>query len=358
MGSRIILIVKDGFDMKYKKIYMVASYQYQSGGTESSHQLVGWLNDRGNDAYIYYYDLKETKDIPIKYQRYSIKISTKIEDKDCNLMIVPETLTNILYQYKTIQKGIWWLSLNYYLYQIPNIHSELVREKYELPVWSEKCIKVLFRKSNEKIFEFGEEKYAFLHFYNCEYVKMYLEKNGVSINNMFYLCGPIRDEYYERGAAVDINNKEDIILYNPNKGLHFTKKILKYANNINTKYKFIPLINMNPEKIVSIMEKSKLYIDFGDFPGPERIPREAVMMYCNILVAKIGSSYNMVDVPIPEKYKYYRKKRNISNIYSMIVELMDHYMEHIDEFEIYRSKVKSQRTDMKQTLDIVFGESS
>ena len=42
----------------------------------------------------------------------------------------------------------------------------------------------------------------------------------------------------------------------------------------------------------------------------------------------------------------------------MIVELMDHYMEHIDEFEIYRSKVKSQRTDMKQTLDIVFGESS
>lgn len=115
---------------------------------------------------------------------------------------------------------------------------------------------------------------------------------------------------------------------------------------------------MNSEKIVSIMEKSKLYIDFGDFPGPERIPREAVMMYCNILVAKIGSSYNMVDVPIPEKYKYYRKKRNISNIYSMIVELMDHYMEHIDEFEIYRSKVKSQRTDMKQTLDIVFGESS
>ena len=34
--------------------------------------------------------------------------------------------------------------------------------------------------------------------------------------------------------------------------------------------------NMTPEEISDLFRKVKLYVDFGNFPGPERLPKEAV----------------------------------------------------------------------------------
>ena len=49
--------------------------------------------------------------------------------------------------------------------------------------------------------------------------------------------------------------------------------------------------------------EAKLYIDLGEFGGPERIPKEAVYFGCNIIVANHNAAANDFDVAIPQEYK-------------------------------------------------------
>lgn len=340
--------------MRYKKIYAITSYYYQSGGTESTHQLINWLNNNGYDAYIYYYDNEDSSSsVPLKFAQYNVKIGRNIEDSKDNLLIVPETLTGYLYKYHHIQKSIWWLSLNYYLYGVPSEHARLTVEKYGLPAVMKYPLYMLFRKNKEKIFDFDDsEKDEILHFYNCEYVREYLEHNKVNPQMMFYLCGPIRDEYFKEGCKCNIHDKKNNILYNPNKGYFFTKKIINRCKHKN--YDFVPLKNMTPSQVIDTMKSAKLYIDFGDFPGPERIPREAVTMKCNIIVARVGSSVNSIDVPIPQKYKFERTNRNIEEICREIDRQINEYEKNIHDFDVYRKKVLEQKKCLEDTLRTVF----
>lgn len=342
----------------YKKIYVAASYHYQSGGTESLHQLVDKLNRSGNNAFIFYYDKNEIKNIPEKFSLYNIKITRCVEDATHNLLIVPETKTSLLYQYEAIEKSIWWLSLDYYLYQFPMQYARIICNRYNISKLFAPLISINFSKVKDKQFEFGEDKNNIIHFYNCEHVRIYLKKQGILSQNMYYLCGPLRDEYFESCNSINLKNKENIILYNPNKGYYFTNKIIKYAKKKDCSYVFIAIRNMTPEQVTDIMKRAKVYIDFGDFPGPERIPREAVMLKCNIITSFFGSATNKIDVPIPIKYKFKRKNKNIPNIYKKIVFLIENYEECINDYNIYRNKIKKQRLDIIETLSRCFGNIS
>ena len=80
--------------------------------------------------------------------------------------------------------------------------------------------------------------------------------------------------------------KENIILYNRSKGYHLTKKIIKRL----PEFTFIPLINCTREQLSALFSKSKIYIDFGNHPGKDRMPREAALNNCCIIVGKNGAA--------------------------------------------------------------------
>ena len=47
---------------------------------------------------------------------------------------------------------------------------------------------------------------------------------------------------------------------------------------------------MTPEQVVDLMSESKVYIDFGNHPGKDRIPREAVINGCCVITGVRGSA--------------------------------------------------------------------
>lgn len=51
------------------------------------------------------------------------------------------------------------------------------------------------------------------------------------------------------------------------------------------------------------MDESMIYIDFGEHPGKDRIPREAAMRDLIVITGRDGAAVNDVDVSIPKKYK-------------------------------------------------------
>lgn len=61
---------------------------------------------------------------------------------------------------------------------------------------------------------------------------------------------------------------------------------------------------MRPEQVMKTMDESMMYIDFGNHPGKDRIPREAALRDCIILTSTNGSAHNELDVPIASEFKF------------------------------------------------------
>lgn len=321
------------------KIYLVLSVKSLSGGGNSIHQLGEILINRGYDCYLYYYD--EFKGITSKFDHYKIPKASKIEDTIDNIVIVPETLVPFLNTISYAKKVIWWLSFDFYYDSFPEkkindfiSNHSLPRCSYSLVKWVSKKTKKIpdFLFSNMELYEVGNDIF---HLYNCEYVKGKLLSFGINEENMRYLCGPLEDVFFEDTATKKINN---LVLYNPAKGLEFTKKIIAECNAKYPEITFKGLAGMNRAEFQEALKKSKLYIDFGFFPGPERIPREAVMTNCNIITSNVGAANGNIDVPIPECFKFDVTEQAIPQIVEKISYLLTNYEKHISDFDIYRDK--------------------
>lgn len=105
------------------------------------------------------------------------------------------------------------------------------------------------------------------------------------------------------------------------------------------------------------MISAKAYLDLGVFPGPERIPREAITSYCNIITSTMGSCNNDEDVPIPSNYKFDIKRKNIKRIAKKLVDITINYEKYNCDFEQYRKKSKKQfysfHDDIRDTFEII-----
>lgn len=330
------------------KIYIMAESTSTSGGPESLHQLTYILRKKGYDSYIYYVD-RAVDEVAEKFSQYEIKIAQTIEDNSHNILIVPESYTEELAKYKNINKAIWWLSLDFYKNNLWINRTMLFCKDHRLPNILFPIIFTFLMITNKLKFNLYRFKDVdnIYHLYNCEYVNNYLIEHGVTEEKKSYLCGPLRSEYFDI-----LNNKkrENIVLYNPKKGMEFTKKIIEYNKNKNIR--FIALQNMTPQQIRNLMIKSKVYIDFGYFPGPERIPREAAMMGLNIITSNLGSAQNQDDVPIPQDFKFSLDNGNLSNISKLIDMMINEYEKYNSYFSKYRNKVIEQKNRFES--DITF----
>ena len=70
---------------KYKKIYVLAPFGHATGGVELAHQLVDYLRNKGEDAFIVYTkgncEISENQIVTSGYSKYNIKIDTIIAQK-------------------------------------------------------------------------------------------------------------------------------------------------------------------------------------------------------------------------------------------------------------------------------------
>ncbi|MEN3954047.1 hypothetical protein [Ligilactobacillus salivarius] len=335
-------------------LYVLAINKNISGGSETLHQFASKIKKNGGQVKMYYPDAKNANEVPEKFKLYNLEVANEILDKKENILLVPETETKYIFKYKNIQKVIWWLSLdNYYGF---TTMTGLIRsaQRHSIPKWLYPiyCPVILIKKKiTPNYFKFRKNRDIAIHLYNCEYVREYLEKKGIPKEKYEYLCGPIREDYFI-SDEINIEEKQNIVIYNPKKNLEFTKKIIKETAKLRNDIKFVPIENMTPKQIIKLMDSAKLYIDFGQFPGPERIPREAVMRKCNILTSTFGSANNNIDVLVPRSFKIDAKKKNINEIVDKICILLDNYEEYLPLYDAYRKKVISQKLIFDKNIDL------
>ncbi len=322
-------------------IYVLCPANQISGGPELLHQLVHHLNILGHKAKIYYIPKNHPDPIPSDFEKYNIQYTFEIEDNSKNLLIVPEMYTGHLDRYKNIQKSIWWLSIDFY-YESLTFRCPRCSLYQKILLYGNYLIK------RRKFFYFNNHSKGIFHFVQSEYARQHLLEKGIDSNKISMLSDYLNDDFIEQQSIPSA--KKDIVVYNPKKGFSFTQKLIKLAPSL----EFLPIENMTRTEVSELLKAAKVYIDFGNHPGKDRLPREAAISGCCILTSFQGSANYHEDVPIENEYKFIDNEDNIENIIIKIKKCFDEYEEESKNFEEYRTIIKNQKNIFIQEITKVF----
>ncbi len=340
------------------KVYVFLPTNRASGGPELLHQLVYHLrNDLKIGAYLYY-PYKDSNPIHNFYKKYNNPVTKNIEDSDSNVLLFPEAyrVLPIVSHYQNIQKIMWWLSVdNFYLptfwgnrkYFFYRVINKIWRSFFKTALIDIEG--KIYKKVNFSTLKLPKEIQN-VDFYLVQsfYALNYLLQQEISKEKVFYLSDHLNEDFLK--TQTDLSKKENVVIYNPRKGREFTKKIMKKAKDI----KFIPILNMTPNQVIEILQKAKVYIDFGNHPGKDRIPREAAILGCCVITGERGSAAFYEDVPILSEYKFEDKEENISLIVEKIKDCFENFDERYKDFKYYREVIKKEPTKFIEDLERIF----
>ena len=341
-------------------IYVVAPANDVSGGPELLHQLVFHLRkDLKINSYLYYVPVNEISPTPFEYEQYNVPFINEIEDEEKNLLIVPEIkeYVDILKKYVNIRKCIWWLSIDrfylslvisdkkkFFFQRLINKISRIFFGKQFIDIETE-----IYRKINFKVLECPEWiKNIDFHFVQSCYAFHHLLNKGIPKNKIFYLSDYLNKNFLK--IHTNLSQKQNIVAYNPKKGYAFTQQLVKQAKNIT----FIPIINMDRQQVIMTLQKAKIYIDFGNHPGKDRLPREAAILGCCVITDKKGSAAFYEDVSIPDKYKIEDKEENIPEIIEKINDFFENFEEKYKDFKSYREIILREPQKFLEDLKNIF----
>lgn len=318
-------------------IYILCPANNKTGGTELLHQLCDELNNNNFKAYMAYYfeGTNRTQTTPEAFKKYNIKecIYSSIEDNEENIIILPEIAIGMQKHFKKIRKCIWWLSVDNF---VETVGFKNRFKKYGI-------LSLLKHIVDNDISTYKDINSINYHLCQSYYAIDFLKSLGIT-SNVYYLSDYINDIYMR---PFKIHDRKDIVLYNPKKGFDFTEKLIHFSNAITWK----PIINMSNEEVLNTLRESKVYVDFGNHPGKDRIPREAAISGCCVITGMNGSARFWEDVPIPQEYKYKKKEENVSAIISKILFCLNNYEDAINDFKQYREYIKSEKKNF--TIDLL-----
>ena len=328
-------------------IYVLCPGNFKSGGPELLHQLVNQINSIKGEvgakiAYFNYSDkLKPYDDSLVKYVPNAWTIESDVIDDSDNIVVIPEMFVNKMKNYKKSKRYIWWMSVDNFKF------TNSFRDMWETGGFSHAVKWTLKGKGYNKV---SLVKQADMQLCQSYYSLDYLMKLGLPPKKCKFLSDYLNKSYLNNLESLNYP-KKDIVLYNPKKGMKFTKRIIESSSkNVN----WMPLINMTNSEVQDLMRKAKVYIDFGEHPGKDRIPRESAISGCCVITDKQGSAAYYKDVPIMDEFKFDRKKENIPRILDKIYDCLKNYDKNSKKFESYRSHILGERSQFESDVKAIF----
>ncbi len=284
---------------------------YVTGGTELLHQLGYKLNLFGFDACIHYYGTEDGKPATHPYfEKYKVPVVENVVDSAENILVYPEMMAlaiiDIKKSFPLSKHVLWWLSVD---------NAQMTED-------AEKRL-----SADDEIIHLVQSYYA------MDYARNVL---SVPDERLFYLSDYINYNYLNMDNSA---KRDNMVLFNPRKGFERTAKII--GNSDFLKIKWRELAGIAPEKVPQVLGSAKVYIDFGNHPGKDRFPREAVACGCRIITGRRGSAANDKDVPIPDRFKI-DDDADDGVILEQIYSLIDNYDATAELFDEYADMIKEE----------------
>ena len=259
--------------------------------------------------------------------------------------VIMEKIVSCRLCFTSIQIIFWWMSVDNYFTKSNFIDYIKFFKLYDV-------IKLIYIRilNNQNIFkglslyELKKVKNKNIHVYQSAYAKHFLLK--ISFVDIMPLTDYINTDF---SISIDLKmNKENIILYNRAKGYRLTRKIIKKLPELT----FIPLANFTRVQLSELFARSKVYIDFGNHPGKDRMPREAVLNNCCVIVGKNGAANFFEDIPILNRYKI--AYTDIDEIVKSIKYCINNYDDANNDFDFYRKTILNEKEKFYQEINSIF----
>lgn len=341
-----------------KRIYVFCPNDFVTGGPDALHQIVYYLNEIGLDATIVYYAFtkKHVYAIPEAYKTYVSEFITEDDFIDCpeNVVILPELAVDKLKHLKKSKVFIWWLSVDnninrssffWKVFFFATLPARVLKNwQYYKRRFGEAITKTLQMKK----YDFNAEPQNVEHLCASHYAYDFVSKRSKHKTSLCIepISKTFLEKFDEQKGKLDSVPRSDVILYNPRKSGTFVQKLAEIALDLN----FVPLKGLSQEELIEKYKTSKLYVDFGPFPGAERIPKEAVLFGCCVITGRNGASNFHGDVPIPDEYKFVDYAHQADLIVAKIRDVLKNYEAKKPDFDEYRKMVIALVGNFKNSL--------
>ena len=267
-------------------------------------------------ARIWYWGIKREDPVPEEYKRYKCDYVTELPMNYQGVLIYPEIWANHALDHPECTRAIWWLGVDAYA------------------SWTPPGERGAFLKDD-----------SIVHIAQSYYAEELLRSLGVK--RLCRCTDVVNKDFYE---SYEEKPRSNTVLYNPAKATPFMDKIMEACPDIT----FKPIRGMTRAEVIETMRFSKLYVDFGDFPGRERMPREAVLCGCCLITGKIGAAGNCGD--FYHNYQFERKDEHIWAIARKIRYVLDHYEECRKDFNAFRIMLRQDVIKVDSELTGVLDE--
>jgi hypothetical protein len=298
----------------------------KTGGPEALHQLHHAIKTLGYESYLLPTWGTSTKKVVLEYDIYNpIYINWRDLNRD-DILIIPEYFKKIpCYLSKRIGAiAYWWLSVDNSPFadqtseiKSPNIswtiRLESVERQRKLSIRKFKNIpnfikfetKILMFKVKQNIYEKISSEIVLntcLHIFQSHYAREFvfsnLQFNGLMVSDYTreLPTRPIKESM----QIQKVKKGGFTVAYNSSKGL---ANILALKNYLPQEIVLVPLQGLTHQQLINTFEKVDLYLDLGNLPGKDRLPREAILSGCPVMVSKLGAGQNLLDFPTSNEYK-------------------------------------------------------
>lgn len=312
-------------DWSFVTLYIYSPIVGPTGGTELLQQFCNVARSQGVDAKMLYESNPVGSPILEKFGFYGNPYVTEFEDISSNAIIIPEHFAEKAARVHRAKTSIWWMSVDNYWGASYHPDGYSYKDVYRV------ARRILYRpihKRNLRVFR------TCFHFYQSEYARSYLLNDLHIDQSLVYPLSDYIDLRYREDTLVV---KRDAVLYNPKKGIKYTKRLIAADPSID----WVPLEGYSLDSLINVMQKSKLYIDFGSHPGKDRLPREAAACGCCVLTGTRGAAANDIDIPIDRRLKI--DVFDVEEVLRRIHLLLDNYKAEYVKLLPYRKRIASEK---------------
>ena len=260
-----------------KPIYIFALHGVRTGGPEATHQLSDALLSQGFDARMVYFDRPQIGALlrsPIgEGYRFGARSNT-IEDYACyrtepaaeapnapgNVIVLPETLLHLTPYFDKATVLIWWLSVDNAFAALSQINLNHLRKP--------------------NVFHAAQSQYA----------NRFIVSLGLTPAAGAFLTDYTVD-LRAYATPLPMAERPKLVAFNatPHKVIADLDAIIAQVRAIDSEIECVRVQGMDRCDLATLFATARVYVDLGNFPGKDRMPREALSMGCSPLTARVGA---------------------------------------------------------------------
>ena len=305
-----------------------------TGGPEALHQLGHEINRLGGNAWQAYCGPQSRVDfgpdtircdatastMPAYFAQYEPRPLREIRLKPGTLVVFPELMAAQAAPAPAAgyRRAIWWLSVDNALTVAPKLADIAYRRDLLADP-------------------------ALLHFHQSDYARVFLAAAGLASTALSDYTDPQFLAQSEDAARnPPIAQRANRLCFFPNKGAALARTFI-VGLSLRNPVEIVPIHGMTKAQVRDTLFNAKIYVDFGHHPGKDRVPREAAVAGCIVLLHAQGAARHPADHPLPPEYLFTTADIAAGALQARVDAILDDPLPHLAAQAVYRAAVLRER---------------